>query len=338
MKVFVAGATGAVGKRLVPLLVASGHEVTAMTRSQEKADALRSTGATPAVADGLDRAAVIQAVMRAEPEVVIHHMTGLTGVKSFKRFDDEFTLTNRLRTEGLDYLLEAAHAVVARRLIAQSFGNWNYERSGNRAKTEEDALDPNPPTDQQKSLEAIRHVERAVTEADGVEGIALRLGNIYGPGTGFALDGDLVRLVRKRKLPIVGDGGGVWSFAHVDDVATATIAAIEHGQSGIFNIADDEPAPVSVWLPELATAVEAKPPRHVPVWLGNLAVGEVGVSMMTQIRGASNVKAKRELGWTPLYPSWRDGFRTGLGDLPLPALAMRSTQADHLAGAATYGR
>jgi nucleoside-diphosphate-sugar epimerase len=325
MKVFVAGATGAVGKRLVPLLLASGHEVSAMTRSQEKADALRAAGATPAVADGLDQAAVTQAVMRAEPEVVIHQMTGLTGAKSFKRFDDEFALTNRLRTEGVDYLLEAARTVGARRLIAQSFGNWNYERTGARAKSEEDALDPNPPGNQRKSLEAIHHLERAVTEADGVDGLALRFGNFYGPGTGFALDGDLVRLVRKRKLPIVGDGGGIWSFVHVDDVATATIAAIEQGQSGIFNVADDEPAPVSVWLPELAKAVEAKPPRHVPVWLGRLAVGEVGVSMMTQIRGASNAKAKRELGWTPLYPSWRDGFRTGLRDLSLPAPPRRLT-------------
>jgi len=319
MKVFVAGATGAVGKRLVPLLVASGHEVTAMTRSQEKAEPVLAAGATPVVVDGLDRAAVIKAVMRSEPEVVIHHMTGLTGAQSFKRFDEEFALTNRLRTEGVDYLLEAARTVGARRLIAQSYGNWDYERTGSRAKTEEDALDPNPPANQRKSLEAIRHLEHAVTETDDVEGIALRLGNLYGPGTGFALDGDLVRLVRKRKLPVVGGGGGVWSFAHVDDVATATIAAVEHGQSSTFNIADDEPAPVSVWLPELAKAVDAKPPRHVPVWLGRLAIGEVGVSMMTQIRGASNAKAKRELGWTPLYPSWRDGFRTALGDLALPA-------------------
>jgi nucleoside-diphosphate-sugar epimerase len=319
MKVFVAGATGAVGKRLVPLLVASGHEVTAMTRSQENAETLGAAGATPVVADGLDRAAVIQAVMRAEPEVLIHHMTGLTGAQSFKRFDDEFALTNRLRTEGVDYLLEAARAAGARRLIAQSYGNWNYERTGSHAKTEDDPLDPNPPANQRKTLEAIRHLERAVTEADGIEGIALRIGNLYGPGTGFALDGDLVKLVRKRKLPIVGDGGGVWSFAHVDDVATATVAAVEHGGSGIFNVADDEPAPVAVWLPELAKAVMAKPPRRVPVWLGRLAVGEVGISMMTQIRGASNAKAKRGLGWAPLYPSWRDGFRTALGDLPLPA-------------------
>jgi 2-alkyl-3-oxoalkanoate reductase len=327
MKVFVTGATGAVGRRLVPLLVASGYETTAMARSQEKAAALAASGATPVVADGLDRAAVIQAAMRAEPDVVIHHMTGLTGgAKSFKHFDDDFALTNRLRTEGIDYLLEAARAAGARRLIAQSYGNWNYERTGTRPKAEDDRLDPNPPANQRKSLEAIRHLEAAVTEADGLEGIALRIGNLYGPGTGFALDGDIIQLVRKRKLPIVGDGGGVWSFAHVDDVAAATIAAIEHGQSGIFNVADDEPAPVSVWLPELANALEAKPPRHVPVWLGRLAVGEVGVSMMTQIRGASNAKAKRELGWTPLYPSWRDGFRSGLGDVPIPTPSRRSTQ------------
>jgi hypothetical protein len=183
MKVLVAGGTGAVGRRLVPLLVASGHEVTAMTRSQEKGEALRAAGATRVVADGLDRAAVIQAVMRAQPEVVIHHMTGLTGAKSFKRFDDEFALTNRLRTEGVDYLLEAARAAGARRPIAQSFGNWNYERTGSRAKTEEDALDPNPPANQRKSLDAIRYLERAVTEAEGVEGVALRLGTLYGPGT-----------------------------------------------------------------------------------------------------------------------------------------------------------
>src|SRR5215211_181643 len=318
MKIFVAGATGAVGKRLVPLLAANGHEVTAMTRSQEKGEAVRASGATPAVADGLDRAAVMQALMRSEPEVVIHQMTALTGAKSFRRFDHEFALTNRLRTEGVDYLLEAARAVGARRVIVQSFGNWNYERTGSRAKTEEDALDPNPPANQRKSLESIRYLERALTEADDQAGIALRVGNFYGPGTGFALDGDLVQLVRKRKLPIIGDGGGVWSFVHIDDVAAATIAAAERGKGGVFNVVDDEPAPVSVWLPELAKAVGAKPPRRVRVWLGRLVVGEVGVSMMTQIRGASNAKAKRELGWTPLYPSWREGFRTGLGELPFP--------------------
>jgi 2-alkyl-3-oxoalkanoate reductase len=319
MKVFVAGASGAVGARLVPLLVASGYEVVAMGRSPVKADWLRSVGAEPVVADGLDRDAVVRAVRRAAPQVVVHHMTALTGVKSFKRFDDDFALTNRLRTQGTDNLLEAARASGVSRFIAQSYGNWNYARTGTTIKREEDALDPDPPANQRRSLEAIRHLEAAVLGADGIEGIALRCGNFYGPGTGFALDGDLVELVRKRRLPIVGDGGGVWSFAHMDDVATATIAAIGNGAPGVYNIVDDDPAPVAVWLPELAHALGAGPPRRVPVWVGRLVTGEVGVSMMTQIRGASNAKAKRELGWKPRWSSWREGFRNGLAsDLPLP--------------------
>jgi 2-alkyl-3-oxoalkanoate reductase len=319
MKIFVAGATGAVGKRLIPLLVASGYDVVAMTRSPEKVDSLHAAGVEPVVADGLDRTAVMEAVKKAEPEVVIHQMSGLTGIKSFKKFDKEFALTNRLRTEGTNHLLEATHAAGARRLIAQSFGNWNYERTGTGLKSEEDPLDPKPPANQRRSIQAIRHLEQAVIGADGIEGVALRYGNFYGPGTGFALDGDLAKLVRKRSLPIVGDGGGVWSFIHMDDAATATMAAIASAP-GVYNIVDDEPAPVAEWLPGLAHAIEAKSPRRVPVWLGRLAVGEVGVSMMTQIRGASNAKAKREIGWTPRYKSWRDGFRTGLGDVPLPHL------------------
>ena len=316
MKVFVAGAGGAVGKRLIPLLVASDYDVVAMTRSPEKVDFLKEAGAEPVVADGLDRTAVMEAVTRAEPEVIMHQMSGLTGIKSFKKFDNEFALTNRLRTEGTNHLLEAARAAGARRLIAQSFGNWNYERTGTGPKSEEDPLDPEPPPNQRRSIQAIRHLEQAVIGADGIEGVALRYGNFYGPGTGFGLDGDLVKLVRERKLPIVGDGGGVWSFIHMDDVATAAIAAIASAP-GVYNISDDEPAPVAEWLPDLARAIEAKSPRRVPVWLGRLAIGEVGVSMMTQIRGASNAKAKREMGWAPRYKSWRDGFRTGLGDVPL---------------------
>jgi len=327
MKVFVAGASGAVGHRLVPLLVASGHEVTAMTRSEQKVGSLRSQGAEAVVADALDRRSVMQAVMRAEPEIVIHHMTGLTGVKSFKRFDDEFAMTNRLRTEGADHLLEAARSAGTRRVIVQSFGNWNYARTGDRLKTEQDSLDPNPPANQRRSLGAIRYLERAVLDASELEGVVLRCGNFYGPGTGFALDGDLIRLVRKRQLPIVGAGTGVWSFIHVDDVATATIAAIDHGSPGVYNVVDEDPAAVSVWLPELAKAVGAKRPLRIPVWLGRLAVGDVGVSMMTQIKGASNAKAKRELAWTPSYRSWRDGFRTGLGDIPIPAPPRTSPRA-----------
>jgi nucleoside-diphosphate-sugar epimerase len=328
MRVFVAGATGAVGKSLVPLLVANGYEVVGTTRSIEKERWLREVGATPVIIDGLDRNAVMQAVMRAEPEIVVHELTGLVGAKNFKKFDDEFALTNRLRTEGTDYLLEAARAVGARRFIAQSYGNWNYARTGSRLKSEEDPFDPTPPANQRKTLEGIVYLEQTVTGATDIEGIALRHANHYGPGTGFALDGDLVELVRKRQLPVIGDGGGVWSFIHVDDLAEATIAAIERGTPGsIYNIVDDEPLPAAVWIPALAEAVGAKAPRHVPVWLGKLAAGEVGVSMMTQIRGTSNQKAKRELGWKPRYVSVRDGFRTGLGNVPAPMAKGRAVAA-----------
>jgi nucleoside-diphosphate-sugar epimerase len=315
MKVFVAGGSGAMGRRLVPQLVAGGYEVVAMTRDEGKASWLRRVGAQPVIADALDRAAVAEVVKASEPEVVIHQ---LTGAKSFKNFDKEFALTNRLRTEGTDYLLEAALAAGARRIVAQSYGNWNYERTGSLVKTEEDPFDPDPPANQVKSLQAIRYVEDTVVNADGIEGIALRYGNFYGPGTGIDLGGDIVAQVRKRTFPIVGDGGGIWSFVHMDDAAAAAIAAIGHGRPGVYNVADDGPAPVAKWLPNLAAAVGANPPRHVPVWLGRLAAGEVGVSMMTQIRGASNVKAKAELGWAPRYRTCHEGFRTGLGDVPVP--------------------
>jgi nucleoside-diphosphate-sugar epimerase len=323
MKVFVAGASGAVGRRLVPLLAGCGYEVVAMTRSPEKQRTLRELGAEPVVADGLDRVAVMTAVMRAEPEVVIHEMTGLTGVRSLRNFDHEFAQTNRLRTEGAEYLLEAARAAGARRFIAQSFGNWNYERTGTAAKTEDDPLDPNPPAKQRRSLAAIVQMEQAVLGAEGIEGVALRYGTFYGPGTGIAPGGDIAELVRKRRLPLVGDGAGLWSFAHVDDAASATMAAIDRGAPGVYNVADDEPARVADWLPELARVLGAPAPRHVPVWLGRLATGDVGVSMMTRIHGASNARAKRDLGWQPRYPSYREGFRTGL-DAALPtAQALR---------------
>jgi nucleoside-diphosphate-sugar epimerase len=316
MKVFVAGASGAMGKRLVPLLVEGGFEVTAMTRSPEKERLLSELGARPVVADGLDRTAVMQAVMESGPDVVIHQMTGLAGLTSLRNFDNEFAQTNRLRTEGTDHLLEAARAAGARRFIAQSFGNWNYERTGAGPKTEQDPLDPDPPARQRQSLAAIRYLEEAVV---GAEGIALRYGGFYGPGTGLAEDGEIAGMLRKRRFPIVGDGSGIWSFIHMDDAATATMAAIDHGPPGVYNVSDDEPVAVADWLPELARVLGAKPPRHVPVWLGRLAIGEVGVSMMTSIRGASNAKAKRELGWRPRYPSYREGFRDGLGPSPNPS-------------------
>jgi nucleoside-diphosphate-sugar epimerase len=314
MKVFIAGGSGAIGKRLIPQLITAGHEVVAMTRSPGKSDELRRLGADVAIADALNRDSVLQAVMRAAPEVVVHQLTALTGIKSFKNFDKEFALTNRLRTEGLDHLLEAARATAARKIIAQSYGNWNYERRGALVKTENDPLDPSPPANQVQSMAALRHLESRLAGAEDIEGIALRYGGFYGPGTSLSRDGEITDMVRKRRFPIVGSGAGVWSFVHIDDAAGATIAAIERGAPGIYNVADDEPAPVSEWLPELARILGAKPPRHVPVWLGRLVVGEVGVSFMTQIRGASNAKAKRDLGWAPRYPSWREGFRTGLGE------------------------
>ena len=224
MKVFVAGGSGAMGMRLVPQLLSAGHEVVAVTRSAGKAGRLRALGAEAVVADALDRGAVVQAVMRAEPEVVVHQLTALAGAKSFKHFDKEFALSNRLRTEGTDHLLEGARAAGARRFIAQSYGNWNYERAGTGLKTEEDPLDPNPPRNQRESLEAMRYLEKEVCGADDIEGIALRYGNFYGPGTGIDLNGNIVKQIQKRQFPIVGNGAGVWSFIHMDDAASAAIA------------------------------------------------------------------------------------------------------------------
>ena len=314
MRVFVAGASGAIGEYLVPRLVADGHDVIGMTRSAQRGERLRDYGAEIAVADALDRAAVIAAVRDAKPEVVIHQLTGLTGVTDYKHFDKSFALTNRLRTEGTDNLLAAARAAGARRFIAQSYGGWNYERVGGPVKNEQDPLDPNPPKNQMESMRAIRHLEQAVAAADDIEGLSLRYGGFYGPGSNLAPDGDIAGVVRKRQFPIVGDGGGIWSFIHLDDAAAATVAALDRGAPGIYNICDNEPVPIRTWLPEFAKLIGAKPPRHVPVWLGRMLAGEVVVSMMTQIRGASNAKARASLDWEPRYPTYREGFRSGLGE------------------------
>lgn len=313
MKAFVAGASGAIGKQLVPQLIANGYEVVAMTRTSQHTSLLSAMGAQPVVIDAFDRAAVIEAVKRARPEIVIHQLTALTGVKNYMKFDQEFALTNRLRTEGTDNLLAGAQTAGTRQFIAQSYGNWNYARTGAGLKAEDDPLDPSPPRNQIQSLKAIRHLENAVLTASGIEGIVLRYGNLYGPGTGIAANGEIVAMVRKRQLPLVGSGAGVWSFIHVADAAAAILAAIEHCASGIYNICDDEPAPVATWLPELARATGARPPMHIPVWLARTIIGDVGISMMTQVRGASNAKARRDLDWKPGYSSWRQGFRTGLG-------------------------
>jgi 2-alkyl-3-oxoalkanoate reductase len=318
MKVFVAGATGAVGKRLVPMLVAGGHDVVGMTRSSANAARLRSVGAQAVSADALDAAAVRRAVLAAAPEVVIHQLTALTDVTNYRNFDREFAATNRLRTEGTDHLLRAALEAGARRFVAQSYGSWTYQRTGSGLRVETDPYDPAPPKRQTRSLAAIRHLEQAVLGAAAIEGVVLRYGAFYGPGTNVALDGDMAALVRKRKVPIIGDGRGVWTFCHVDDAASAAIAAMGRGAPGAYNIGDDQPMPVSAWAPVLAEALGAKPPRHVPVWLGRLVAGEVLVSMMTRIEGMSNAKAKRELGWTPKYPSVREGFSSGLSDSAVP--------------------
>jgi 2-alkyl-3-oxoalkanoate reductase len=305
MRIFLAGATGALGQSLVPLLIDAGHEVTGMTRSESKAERLRAAGAEPVIADGLDRDAVVAAVTAAKPDAIVHQLTGLSGPANLRNFDRAFALTNRLRTEGTDHLLAGARAAGTQRFVAQSYAGWPYERRGGPVKTEDDPLDPEPVPSMSQSHAAIRYVERATLDAGG---IVLRYGGFYGPGTGLAPDGDQLDLVRKRQFPIVGDGGGVWSFVHIHDAASATLAALEHDGSGVYNIVDDEPAPVREWVPVLAQAAGAKPPRRIPRWLARLVAGEAIVMMSTEARGASNAKAKRELGWTPAYPSWREGF------------------------------
>jgi nucleoside-diphosphate-sugar epimerase len=320
MRIFVAGATGVLGRALVPLLVAQGHEVVGMTRSASKQDLVRSLGAAPVVADALDPDAVAQAVALAEPEVIVHELTALSGNMSARDMrhperSPMATMTNRLRTEATDHLLAAGRAVGARRFVAQSFAAFRWARTGGPVQTEADPLDANPPAELRVPLVGILHVEQAVTAIDWGEGVVLRYGGFYGPGTSIsrAPDAEMAAPVRKRRFPIVGGGGGVWSLVHVDDAAAATVIAVDRGQPGIYNIVDDEPAPVREWLSVLASELGAKPPRRIPRWLGRLAAGETATLMMTEGRGASNAKAKRELGWKPHYASWRLGFEQGLG-------------------------
>jgi nucleoside-diphosphate-sugar epimerase len=309
MKVLVAGATGAVGGTLVPALVRAGHTVVGTTRTETKAERLRAAGAEALVVDVLDPQATLEAVRRAEPEAIVHQATALAGMGNMRKFDQEFALTNRLRTEGTDNLLAAASEVGVRRFLAQSYTGWPNAREGGPVKTEEDPLDPNPGKEARQTLAGIRRLETTVV---GAGGLALRYGGFYGPGTTLSEGGIHAEAVRKRQFPIVGSGAGVWSFTHIEDVAAATIAALERGGAGVYNVVDDEPAPVSEWLPALAAALGGKPPRHLPGWLGRLLIGEHGTLMMTESRGSSNAKAKRELGWTPIWPTWREGFRRGL--------------------------
>ncbi|MFL6006172.1 MAG: NAD-dependent epimerase/dehydratase family protein [Gaiellaceae bacterium] len=313
MKIFVAGASGALGTQLVPLLADAGHEVVATTTSPGKLETLGSLGAQPVILDVLDAEAVGRAVSEAEPEVVVHEATALSGIGgSFRKFDETFAQTNRLRTEGTDNLLAAALAVGARKLVAQSYAGWTFAREGAAVKDEEAALDSDPASNAKETIAAIRYLEERVVGAKELDGVVLRYGGFYGPGTSFAEDGESFAAIRKRAFPIVGDGGGMASFIHIEDAARATSAAIERGRRGIYNVVDDDPAPASAWLPYAAGVVGAKPPRHVPFWLGKLVAGEMLATMMVDGRGASNAKAKRELDWQPLYPSWREGFVNGM--------------------------
>ncbi|MBO0816270.1 MAG: NAD(P)-dependent oxidoreductase [Actinobacteria bacterium] len=308
MRVFVAGATGAIGRQLVPRLVAAGHEVHGMTRSESKQAMLEELGAVPVVADALDPDQVAEAVGKGRPEVIVHQLTAI-GPLDLRHFDRGFALTNRLRTEGTDNLLSAGHAVGARRFVAQAIAGYGaYGRTGAPVKSEEDPLDPAPAREMRRTLDAIRHLEAAVLGAQWTEGIVLRYGAFYGPGTSLTPGGQQFEMIRQHKFPIVGDGRGVWSFIHVADAADATVAAVEHGCRGTYNVVDDDPAPVAEWLPALAQTLGAKKPMRVPRFIGRLAAGEVGTRMMTEFRGASNAKAKRELAWRPAHPSWREGF------------------------------
>src|SRR5215204_3698731 len=317
MKIFVAGASGALGAQLVPQLVAAGHQVVGMTRTASKQDGLRALGAHSVVADALDPEAVARVVGEAEPEVIVHQLTALSGKMSIRdaRHLDRSSMakmTNRLRTEATDHLLAAGRAVGARRFVAQSFGAFRYARTGGPVQTEADPLDPDPPAPLRPVVEGLLYLEEAVTTIEWGDGLALRYGGFYGPGTGISLAPDAVMAapIRKRRFPIVGDGGGVFSHVHIADAAAATAVAVERGRPGVYNVVDDDPAPVREWLPVLASALDAKPPRRVPRWLGRLAAGEAATILMTEARGASN--AKGELGWQPRYASWRQGFAQGL--------------------------
>ncbi|SKC39491.1 NAD-dependent epimerase/dehydratase family protein [Krasilnikoviella flava] len=314
MRVLVAGATGAVGSRLVPLLVSAGHDVTGTARSEARLGPVRAAGAEGAVMDGLVPASVRDVVAAAAPDVVVHQLTALSSITGdFRRFDEDFAVTNRLRTEGTDALLGAALAAGTRRFVAQSYTGWPNERRGARVKTEDDPLTDDPGKEAVRSLRAIEHVERAVTGTPGIEGFVLRYGAFYGPGQALSRTGAVADLIRRGRFPVVGGGTGMWSFMHVDDAATAAAAAVDRGVPGVYNIVDDDPAPVSEWLPYLAEQLGGRRPMRLPAWLARPMLGQLGVAMMTAVRASSNAKARRELAWEPRFASWREGFRTGLG-------------------------
>ncbi|HEY1797244.1 MAG TPA: NAD(P)-dependent oxidoreductase [Stellaceae bacterium] len=307
MRILLAGATGAIGRSLLPLLVAAGHQVAGTTHAGQL-DLIRRLGGDAVVMDGLDAGSVRRAVQSTRPEAIIHQMSGLARVSDLRKFDSAFALTNRLRTEGTDHLLAAAGEAGVKRFVAQSYCGWPFARVGNAVKTEEAPLDPEPPRELRRSLDAIRHLEDAVTRAPEVDGVVLRYGSFYGPGTGW-FEPAVVEQFARRRVPLIGEGNGWWSFVHTEDAAAATLLALERGRAGsVYNIVDDEPAPAREWLPGLAAALGAAPPRHMSAWLARVLADEHLVVMMTQSRAGSNAKAKRELGWQPRHATWRRGF------------------------------
>ncbi len=310
MRVFLAGATGAIGRRLVPMLLADGHQVTGMTRSKDKLDGLRALGAQPVLADALDAAAVCAAVREARPDAVIHQLTALPQRIDPRKIERDFAMHDRLREEGTRILVAAAQDAGAARIVAQSIAFSYAPGPRGTVHVERDPLLSDPPKSFARSARAVRELERAVLDAGGV---ALRYGYFYGPGSAIAPSGSMGQDLARRRMPIVGGGAGVWSFIHIDDAARATVAALTRGHSGAYNIVDDEPAPVSQWLPALAEALGAPRPLRVPAWLARPLAGGYGVATMTTSQGASNELAKRELGWQPQHASWREGFRTGMG-------------------------
>ena len=318
------------GRALIPLLVRAGHDVVGMVQRPRSVEVVQALGAEPRTADALDAAAVLSCFREVRPQVVIHQLTAIPAALDMRHFERDFALTNLLRTEGTRHLLAAAVDVGATHFIAQSFAGWTYGRKGNgksKLKSEEDPLDPDPPARLRTTLDALKSLERAVLSESRVTGTVLRYGAFYGPHTSIAQDGSLVQAVRRRKLPLVGEGDGVWSFVHIDDAASATAAAVESGRGGIYNVVDDEPAPVSEWLSFLAHCAHAQPPRHVPVWMARLLIGEHVVAVMNEIRGVSNAKIKRELGWTPRWPSWREGFKEVSKSASLPIRETFGTQS-----------
>jgi nucleoside-diphosphate-sugar epimerase len=321
MKIIVAGASGAMGRALVPLLIRAGHDVTGIVQRPRSVEVVHGLGAAPRTVDALDAGAVMSCFREVRPQVVIHQLTAIPATVNMRHFDRDFALTNLLRTEGTRNLLAAAVDVGATHFIAQGFAGWTYGRKGNgksKLKSEEDALDPAPPMKLRAALDALKSLERAVLSETRLSGAVLRYGAFYGPHTSIAKDGSVVQAVRRRKLPLVGEGAGVWSFVHIDDAAGATAAAVEAARGGVYNVVDDEPAPVSEWLSFLAHSAHAQPPKHVSAWMARLLIGEHVVTVMNEIRGVSNAKIKRELGWTPSWPSWRDGFREVLKNASLP--------------------